>query len=81
MKFIELTSDTLLKLVDVHEIDAAALEEAGVGPHSILRINLQGDVEVRRERGWDVIGGLITEFEEHVKEITGLDWAAPDQSA
>ena len=81
MKFIEMTSDTLLKMVDVHEIDASALEAAGVGSHSILRINLQGDIEVRRPAGWDVIGGLITDFEEHVKEITGLDWAAPDQSA
>jgi hypothetical protein len=30
---------------------------------------------VRRPSGWDVIGGLLGEFDERVRRETGLDWA------
>ena len=33
------------------------------------------DIEVRRPSGWDVIGGLLGEFDERIRRETGLDWA------
>jgi hypothetical protein len=41
----------------------------------VVRINQHGDVEVRLRDGWDVIGGLLGNFEERVRRQTGLDWA------
>ena len=38
-------------------------------------LNRQGDIEVRRPSGWDVIGGLLGEFDERIRRETGLDWA------
>ena len=46
-----------------------------LGALNFYRVNPQGDIEVRRHDGWDVIGGLIGEFEHRVREETGLDWA------
>ena len=43
--------------------------------HTIVRVNRQGDIEVRRPTGWDVIGGLLGEFDERIRRETGLDWA------
>ena len=34
---------------------------------TVVRVNQQGDVEVRLRDGWDVIGGLLGNFEERVK--------------
>ena len=33
------------------------------------------DIEIRRHDRWDVIGGLLGEFDERVRRETGLDWA------
>ena len=43
--------------------------------NTIVRVNRQGDIEVRRPSGWDVIGGLLGEFDERIRKETGLDWA------
>jgi hypothetical protein len=51
------------------------LTAAGVLPDSIVRVNRQGDIEVRRRKGWDVVGGLLGGFEHRVHKETGLDWA------
>jgi hypothetical protein len=48
---------------------------AGVNGRTIVRVNKQGDIEVRRPTGWDVIGGLLGDFDERVRRETGLDWA------
>jgi hypothetical protein len=73
MKFIEMSGKTLLKLVNDQEIHA--LRHAGISEHSLVRVNPQGDVEVRHHAEWSIIGGLLGDFEARVKRTTGLDWA------
>ena len=75
MKFIELTGESLEQIVDDGELHGNDLKDAGVVPSSIVRINQQGDIEIRRPLKWDVIGGLLGNFEERVKKNTGLEWA------
>ena len=62
-------------VIDEGELHHADLTAAGVQPTSIVRVNEEGDIEVRRRHGWDVIGGLIGDFRHRVPEKTGLDWA------
>ena len=75
MRFIEMTGSTLVDLVTDDELHADDLEAAGVGQDSIVRINEHGDIEVRRADRWDMIGGLLGNFSDRVREETGLDWA------
>ena len=75
MAFIEMTGEMLDRIIADDELHHENLDEAGVKPSTIVRVNKQGDIEVRRPEGWDVIGGLIGEFENRVKHETGLDWA------
>lgn len=75
MKFIEMTGETLAKVVNDGELHDTDFESAGVGSDSIVRINQQGDIEVRRVVKWDVIGGLLGNFEDRLRKTTGLDWA------
>ncbi|MEM9185644.1 MAG: hypothetical protein AAGB00_04025 [Planctomycetota bacterium] len=75
MPFIEMTGATLDKLVAEDELHHDDLPAAGVAAETIVRINPQGDIEVRRPEGWDVIGGLLGDFEDRVKAETGLEWA------
>jgi hypothetical protein len=64
-----------LKLVAADELHMDDLASAGVTDGTIVRINEQGDIEVRRLDRWDVIGGLLGNYEERIKHQTGLDWA------
>lgn len=75
MSFIEMTGATLEKIIAEDELHQGDLATAGVGGSTIVRVNRQGDIEVRRPAGWDVIGGLLGEFEQRVRQETGLDWA------
>ena len=75
MKFIELTGSGLADIIDDGELHGQDLAEAGVNDLSIIRINQQGDIEIRRAHKWDVIGGLLGKFEDRVKKSTGLEWA------
>jgi hypothetical protein len=75
MKFIPVTGRTLMKVVADGEITPEQLQEAGVTEDSVIRINQQGDIEVRNRQGWDVIGGLLGDFEGRLRKATGLDWA------
>lgn len=75
MKFIEMTGDTLQRIVQDEELQVQDLKGAGVQANTIVRINQQGDIEVRRAHRWDVIGGLLGNFEERVRKTTGFDWA------
>ncbi|MDX1943901.1 MAG: hypothetical protein SFU86_00725 [Pirellulaceae bacterium] len=74
MKFIELTGQTLKRLLadDQPNFDLGA---AGVHDQTILRVNEQGDIEVRRRDKWDVIGGLLGDFDHRLRQESGLDWA------
>lgn len=74
MKFIEMTGATLEQVVNDGELHLNDLGSAGVNSDTIVRINQQGDIEIRRAFKWDVIGGLLGNFEDRVKQKTGLDW-------
>lgn len=75
MKFIQMTGKVLADVIKDDELHAGDLEATGVGESTIVRINQQGDIEIRRPDGWDVIGGLLGDFEARVKQATGLEWA------
>jgi hypothetical protein len=75
MKFIEMTGKSLKRLIAQDELHLGNLEETGVEDDTIVRVNQQGDIEVRRRERWDVIGGLLGHFEQRMKDETGLDWA------
>ena len=74
MVFIEISGSVLLRLATESEPSLDELSKAGVNDESIIRINRQGDIELRRADGWDLIGGLLGDFERRVKRETGLDW-------
>lgn len=75
MSFIELTGAMLRDMLHDDELSADELDQAGVGDGTIVRVNHEGDIEVRRRGGWEVIGGLLGGFEERLRKATGLDWA------
>jgi hypothetical protein len=75
MRFIEMTGKTLKRLISSDELHVSDLGTSGVGDDTIVRINRQGDIEVRRLDRWDVIGGLLGNYEQRIKLETGLDWA------
>ena len=75
MKFIEMTGKSLKAIVNNDELHVKDLSGAGVVDDTVVRINQQGDIEVRLPHGWDVIGGLLGNFEERIHKETGMDWA------
>lgn len=75
MQFIEMSGKTLQRVVQDDELHPRELDQLGITDESVVRINRQGDIEVRRGDRWDVIGGLLGGFEDRVKRETGLDWA------
>ncbi len=75
MKFIELTGKSLGQIISAKELHSSNLEDAGVYDDTIVRINEHGDIEVRRHDRWDVVGGLLGDYQDRVKQTTGLDWA------
>ncbi len=75
MAFIEMTGKQLDKLLVEDELHHDDLVAASVSDSTIVRVNREGDIEVRRPDGWEVVGGLIGEFDERIRAETGLDWA------
>jgi hypothetical protein len=75
MKFIEMTGATLDEIINDGEIHADGLRGAGVETNTIVRVNEHGDIEVRRTDSWDIIGGLLGEYQIRVRKRTGLNWA------
>ena len=65
---------TLQRVVSDDELHPHELDRLGVTDESVLRVNRQGDIELRRNNRWDVIGGLLGGFEERLRRETGLDW-------
>jgi hypothetical protein len=74
MKFVELSGKTLQRIVSDDELHPNELARLGVTDETVVRINRQGDIELRRADRWEIIGGLLGEFEERIKNETGLDW-------
>jgi len=75
MQFIELSGETLLQLAKEEGPSVEELTELGVNNESLIRVNRQGDIELRRADGWDLIGGLLGDFEHRLRRETGMDWA------
>jgi len=75
MEFIEMSGKMLFRLAEQDGPTPDELAGIGVTQDSIVRINRQGDIELRRQDRWDVIGGLLGDFEDRVRHQTGLDWA------
>ena len=75
LKFVEMTGRTLGKIITGKELYSQDLKAAGVHDDSIIRVNQQGDIEVRRQDRWDIIGGLLGNYDDRIRQITGLDWA------
>lgn len=74
MQFIEMSGKTLQRVISDDELHPDELKQQGVTEESVIRINRQGDIELRRSNRWDVIGGLLGEFEERIKRQTNLEW-------
>jgi len=74
MKFIEMTGAQLAEVITESELKREDLESAGVIDSTIVRVNQHGDIEVRRANKWDIIGGLLGNYGERVRQTTGLDW-------
>jgi hypothetical protein len=74
MKFVEMTGKTLESLLTEDERRKTNLAAAGVDHDTVVRVNEQGDVEVRRPHRWDLIGGLLGDYVERIKKQTGMEW-------
>lgn len=74
MQFIEMSGKALRRVVSDDELHPNELAKLGLTDESVVRINRQGDIEMRRPDRWDIIGGLLGEFEERIKRETGLEW-------
>lgn len=75
MKFIEMTGKTLLSMLEPDEVAPEDLRQAGLTDTCLVRINQQGDIEVRRPDRWDLIGGLLGGFEGRCQQAAGRTWA------
>jgi hypothetical protein len=75
MQYIEMSGKTLLKLIDMTGMTVDDLRKAGVQDETLVRVNRLGDLEMRKPHKWDVIGGLLGEFDQKVRHETGLNWA------
>ncbi len=74
MRFVEMTGKTLQQVINDGELHSQDLASAGVRDDTIVRVNEQGDIEVRRSDRWDVIGGLLGDFLRRIHKQTGLEW-------
>jgi hypothetical protein len=75
MKFIELSGRALMSMLEPDEVSPQELQQAGLTDTCLVRINQQGDIEVRRHDRWDVIGGLLGGFAPRVENASGRTWA------
>ena len=55
MRFIEMTGRTLARVVTEKELAAADFARVGITDDTVVRVNEQGDIEVRRRDQWDLI--------------------------
>ena len=62
MKFIEMTGHALMSMIEPDEVSPEKLQQVGLTDTCLVRVNEQGDVEVRRHDRWDLIGGLLGGF-------------------
>lgn len=72
MKFVEITGAELMQLATEDELPG--LRAAGVCDESRVRINPQGDIEIRQQGAWSVIGGLLGDYKSRLHKMTGEAW-------
>ncbi|GAB6165325.1 hypothetical protein JCM19992_13250 [Thermostilla marina] len=77
MEFIEMSGKQLLRVVNEGGPSPEQLKAVGLTDESVVRVNKQGDIEIRRADRWDLIGGLLGDYEARIRRETGLDWASP----
>ena len=53
--FIEMTGKTLSEMMDEEELGIGNLSDVGVTDDTIVRVNRQGDLEIRKADGWDIV--------------------------
>lgn len=70
-----MTGKTLVHLIDLTGLSIDDLRKAGVTDETLIRVNRLGDLEMRKPHKWDVVGGLLGEFEHKLRHETGLNWA------
>ena len=75
MKFIEMNGRALMSMLEPDEVSPDALQQVGLTDTCLVRVNQQGDIEVRRHDRWDVIGGLLGNFEPRATHSSGRTWA------
>lgn len=75
MQFIEMSGKTLKQIVSDDELQADELNQIGITDDTVVRVNRQGDIEARRRDRWDIIGGLLGDFDHRVRRETGLEWS------
>ena len=75
MTFIEMSGKALMSMLEPDEISPEELRQAGLTDTCLVRINQQGDIEVRRRDRWDVIGGLLGNFGPRAEHSSGRTWA------
>ncbi len=75
MKFIEMTGKRLKLVIADDETHLHDLEAIGIHDDTVVRVNQQGDIEVRRPDRWDVVGGLLGNYEQRMRKQLGLEWA------
>ena len=62
MKFIEMTGHALMSMIEPDEVSPEKLQQVGLTDTCLVRVNEQGDVEVRRHDRWDLIGGFSVDL-------------------
>jgi hypothetical protein len=75
MKFIEMNGRALMSMLEPDEVSPDALQRLGLTDTCLVRVNEQGDIEVRRHDRWDIIGGLLGNFEHRTENASGRTWA------
>lgn len=65
----------LMSMLEPDEVSPEELQQAGLTDTCLVRVNQQGDIEVRRHDRWDVIGGLLGTFQPRVEQASGRTWA------
>lgn len=74
MKFIEMTGKRLKLVIADDETHLHDLDAIGIHDDTVVRVNQQGDIEVRRPDRWDVVGGLLGNYEQRMRKQLGLEW-------
>lgn len=75
MRYIEMTGHALMSMIEPGEILPDQLQRIGLTDTCLVRVNEQGDVEVRRHNRWDLIGGLVGGFAPRAERASGRTWA------